>query len=119
MNSGVGDTNALKEFGIKTVRHLPSVGQNLTDHSIITNFWQVNAKDSETYDLMERNATVASDFLDQWQTKRSGPLVDGIFNTVAFVRLPPDAQIFKQFPNQDPSPGPNTAHVELIPMVSC
>lgn len=116
LNSGIGDTNTLKERGVKTVHHLPSVGQNLSDHSVITSFWTVNAKDSETYDLMERDATVAKEFINQWEKTRTGPLVDGIFNTVAFVRFPPDSDIFRQFPHQDPSPGPNTAHVELIPM---
>ncbi|KXN91125.1 Choline dehydrogenase, mitochondrial [Leucoagaricus sp. SymC.cos] len=116
LNSGIGDTNALGQLGIKAVHHLPSVGQNLSDHGIVSNQWLVNATDSETLDLMNRNATLASEVLELWEKKRAGPLVDGIFNTVAFVRVPPNADIFQKFPHHDPSPGPNTAHIELLPM---
>lgn len=117
LNSGIGDSESLEKVGVKPVLHLPSVGQNLSDHSISTGQWSVNAKDSETLDLMNRNATLGNEVLEEWQTKRAGPLVDGIFNTVAWVRLPRDTDIFKKFPGQDPSPGPNTAHIELLPMV--
>jgi choline dehydrogenase-like flavoprotein len=117
LNSGIGDTSTLEKIGVKTVHHLPGVGQNLSDHGIVSSAWSVNAKDSETLDLMNRNATVGNDDLELWEKKRAGPLVDGIFNTVGYIRVPPDAEIFKQFPHQDPSPGPNTAHIELLPMV--
>lgn len=118
LNSGIGDSETLEKVGIKTVHHLPSVGRNLSDHPIITSQWLVNAKDSETLDLMNRNATLANENLELWQNKRAGPLVDGVFNTVGWIRVSPHADIFKKFPHQDPSPGPNTAHVELLPMVS-
>ncbi|KAJ3576548.1 hypothetical protein NP233_g361 [Leucocoprinus birnbaumii] len=116
LNSGIGDTTTLKKLGIQVVHHLPSVGQNLSDHGIVSSQWSVNAKDSETLDLMSRNATIGAEDLELWEKKRSGPLVDGIFNTVGFVRVPSNADIFKKFPHHDPSPGPNTAHVELLPM---
>lgn len=118
LNSGIGDSTTLEQLGIKTVHHLPSVGQNLSDHGIVSSKWLVNAKDSETLDLMNRNATIGNEMLELWEKKREGPLVDGVFNTVGYVRVPPDADIFKKFPGQDPSPGPHTAHIELLPMVS-
>jgi choline dehydrogenase-like flavoprotein len=117
LNSGIGDSEALRKVGIKAVHDLPSVGRNLSDHIIVSSAWLVDASDSETLDLMNRNSTLANENLELWQKKRAGPLVDGIFNTVGFVRVSPDAKIFKQFPYQDPSPGPNTAHIELLPMV--
>lgn len=116
LNSGIGDTTALGKLGIEAVHHLPSVGQNLSDHPIVSSQWLVNAKDSETLDMMNRNATLAEESIELWEKKRAGPLVDGVFNTVGFIRVPPDADIFNKFPNHDPSPGPNTAHVELLPM---
>src|SRR6266849_8513605 len=36
MLSGVGDSSALRPLGIKVVEHLPGVGQNLQDHSLVS-----------------------------------------------------------------------------------
>ncbi|XP_006461686.1 hypothetical protein AGABI2DRAFT_185801 [Agaricus bisporus var. bisporus H97] len=116
LNSGIGDSGVLEKVGVEAVHHLPSVGRNLSDHPIVSNFWLVNAKDTDTFDLMLRNETVGKETFELWQTNRTGPLVNTVFNNVAFVRVPPDADVFKKFPDQDPSPGPNTAHIELVPM---
>ncbi|KAF9266698.1 aryl-alcohol oxidase, partial [Marasmius fiardii PR-910] len=50
--------------------------------------------------------------LKQWnETPRSGPLVNAPGLDLGWVRVPANASIFKKF--KDPSPGPNTAHIEI------
>ncbi|KAF9266699.1 pyranose dehydrogenase [Marasmius fiardii PR-910] len=109
MNSGIGDTQTLTKFGIRTLQNLPSVGKNLSEHPMVWLSWSVTANDTESE--AQRNATLAAEQLKQWnETPRSGPLVNAPGLDLGWVRVPANASIFKKF--KDPSPGPNTAHVE-------
>ncbi|KAG6902090.1 hypothetical protein C0995_004441 [Termitomyces sp. Mi166 len=110
LNSGIGNSSTLSLLGIKPLVHLPSVGQNLSDHPLVTNEWLVNSTD--TLDTLNRNSTLMEEALRQWNKTRTGPLVVNIFNNLGWIRLPSNASIFSQF--QDPSAGPHTAHFELI-----
>lgn len=103
----------LASFGIKPLRHLPSVGQNLSDHPVVGNIWFVNSTD--TYETAGRNATLAAEQLTLWENTRTGPLVGNTFSQMGWFRLPSNATIFKQFP--DPASGPHTAHFEFIIIV--
>ncbi|KAL0567275.1 hypothetical protein V5O48_014718 [Marasmius crinis-equi] len=109
MNSGIGDSNALTPLGVTTLLHMPSVGQNLTEHPSVTVPWVVTAND--TAQEATRNATLAEEQLQQWIETRSGPLVNGPGLDLGWIRLPDNASIFERF--KDPSAGPNTAHIEL------
>ncbi|KAF9264148.1 aryl-alcohol oxidase [Marasmius fiardii PR-910] len=109
MNSGIGDSQTLKNFGIRTLQDLPSVGKNLSEHLVFTLGWVVTANDTEATSI--RNATLAAEQLKQWTETRSGPLVDAPGLDLGWIRVPANASIFKQF--EDPSPGPNTAHLEI------
>jgi choline dehydrogenase len=40
MQSGIGDQNHLREFGIPVVQHLPGVGHNLQDHLGVSCVWE-------------------------------------------------------------------------------
>ena len=40
MQSGIGDQNHLRQFGIPVVQHLPGVGQNYQEHALIPSVWQ-------------------------------------------------------------------------------
>jgi choline dehydrogenase len=40
MQSGIGDENELRRFGIPIVQHLPGVGQNFQDHVGLTCIWE-------------------------------------------------------------------------------
>jgi choline dehydrogenase len=40
MQSGIGDQDELKEFGIEVVQHLPGVGRNLHDHVALALVWE-------------------------------------------------------------------------------
>lgn len=114
MNSGIGDSVALANLGIKTVFHNPSVGQNLTDHAIVQQSWFVN--ETNTWERAARNATVAAEQFELWNTTRTGPLTDIPANQVAWLRIPSNSSIFKQF--ADPAAGPQSAHYELLFSVS-
>ncbi|KAF9266696.1 aryl-alcohol-oxidase from pleurotus Eryingii [Marasmius fiardii PR-910] len=110
MNSGIGDTRTLTKFGIRTLRNLPSVGKNLSEQPMLGLSWSVTANDTESE--AQRNATLAAEQLKQWnETPRSGPLVNAPTLDMGWVRVPANASIFKKF--KDPSPGPNTAHIEI------
>ncbi|KAF9266707.1 aryl-alcohol-oxidase from pleurotus Eryingii [Marasmius fiardii PR-910] len=111
MNSGIGDTRTLTKFGIRTLQNLPSVGRNLSEQPMVWLSWSVTANDTESE--AQRNATLAAEQLKQWnETPRSGPLVNAPGLDLGWVRIPANASIFKTF--KDPSPGPNTAHIELM-----
>ncbi|KAJ7882855.1 aryl-alcohol-oxidase from pleurotus Eryingii [Mycena leptocephala] len=110
MYSGIGNSSALMHLGIKPLHDLPSVGQNLTDHSLLPLGWLVNTTD--TFDTEARNATVAAEEFTQWNVTRTGPLVDNPPTHIGWLRVPDNSSIFERFP--DPAAGPNTAHYEFI-----
>ncbi|KAF7376522.1 Aryl-alcohol oxidase [Mycena sanguinolenta] len=110
LHSGIGNSSTLSSLGIEPVHNLPSVGQNLTDHALIYLSFLVNS--SGTWEDAERNATLAAEQLAQWNTTRTGPLIDSPTPQIGWLRVPDNSSIFKQFP--DPAAGPNTAHYELI-----
>ncbi|TFK37489.1 hypothetical protein BDQ12DRAFT_592813, partial [Crucibulum laeve] len=72
LNSGIGDKNALSQIDIKPLVHLPSVGQNFSDHPFIENRWLVNS--TNTLEQLARNATYAAEQLDLWLKTRTGIL---------------------------------------------
>ncbi|KAG7098408.1 hypothetical protein E1B28_000366 [Marasmius oreades] len=109
MNSGIGDRKTLTNLGIQTVHHLPSVGQNLTEQPLLSYNWVVTANDTDSE--AARNATLAAEQLKQWNDTRSGPLANAPGLDLGWFRLPANASIFEEF--EDPSPGPNTAHIEI------
>ncbi|KAG6844222.1 hypothetical protein H0H87_008700 [Tephrocybe sp. NHM501043] len=111
LNSGIGNASTLTHLGIEPLVDLASVGQNLSDHPIVRNQWMVNSTD--TFEELNRNATLAENALRQWNKTRTGPLVVSTFNNVGWIRLPLNLSIFAQFP--DPSAGLHTAHFELLP----
>ncbi|RDB16510.1 Pyranose dehydrogenase [Hypsizygus marmoreus] len=110
LNSGIGDATDLTRVGIRPLVHLPSVGRNLSDHPFVVNQWLVNSVD--TFETINRNATVAAADLQLWTQEKMGPLVDGAFNHNGWIRVPRNTTIFNKFP--DPSAGPHTAHFEFV-----
>lgn len=81
-----------------------------SDHALLPTGFVVNSND--TYETAERNATLAAEQLIQWNTTRSGPLVDNPLSHMGWLRIPTNSSIFELFP--DPAAGPNTPHYELI-----
>ncbi|KAJ7243847.1 alcohol oxidase [Mycena haematopus] len=108
-HSGIGNTATLGKLGIESVHNLPSVGQNLTDHSLLFLSFLVNS--TNTFEAATRNSTLADQQFTQWNTNRTGPLVDIPLTQIGWLRVP-DSTFNKSFP--DPSAGSTAAHYELI-----
>lgn len=109
-HSGIGDSELLSSVGVKPLVHLPSVGQNLTDHPFVANTWLVNS--TNTFETVLRNTTLEQEQVTEWSEKRTGLFAGSTFNIAGWLRVPDNASIFQQF--SDPSAGPNTGHYEFI-----
>ena len=101
MLSGIGNKTALEALGIESVIDLPDVGQNLTDHPIMANYFVLNS--NQSFDNALRNTNISATDLELWQTNRSGLFADAPVNTMGFLRLPSNASIFENV--TDPSAG--------------
>ncbi|KAJ7049706.1 alcohol oxidase [Mycena amicta] len=111
LHSGIGNSSTLAALGIKPLHNLPSVGQNLTDHPLLPMAWTVNTTNG-TFDPIFQSPAAAAAAIQQWNTTRTGRLVDTIAGQLGWLRVPNNSSIFERFP--DPSAGPNTAHYELL-----
>ncbi|KAJ7704422.1 aryl-alcohol-oxidase from pleurotus Eryingii [Mycena rosella] len=113
LHSGIGNSSTLTSLGIEPLHDLPSVGQNLSDHALVALSWLVNSND--TFETAGRNTTLAEEEFDQWNTTRTGPLVDTPTSHLGWLRIARDedsTSIFEDFP--DPAAGPNTSHYEFV-----
>ncbi|KAG1837492.1 GMC oxidoreductase-domain-containing protein, partial [Suillus subluteus] len=110
--SGVGDSAFLASLNITTILNLGDVGKNLSDHAFLGNHWLVNS--TSTFEAVGRNASLAADLLEQWNTTGTGLFSDPGANQIGWMRLAPNSSIFQQYP--DPSAGPTSAHYELMPV---
>ncbi|KAF7315923.1 Alcohol oxidase [Mycena indigotica] len=113
LHSGIGNSTTLSALGIKPQHNLPSVGQNLTDHALLSLGWSVQTESPDgTFDPIVQNATARAAAIAQWQTTKTGRLVNDVLSQIAWLRVPDNSSIFERF--ADPSAGPNTAHYELL-----
>lgn len=112
LHSGIGDSKTLTGLGIPSLKNLPSVGQNLTDHSLLFLSFLVNS--TNTFEAATRNATLAAQQLAQWTASRTGPLVDNPISHLGWLRVPSNSTVFSANGAQDTSAGPNTPHFELL-----
>ncbi|KAF4612589.1 hypothetical protein D9613_012707 [Agrocybe pediades] len=103
-NSGVGNSQTLKDLNIAPQVDLPNVGENLSDHPIVTLAWLVNS--NGTYDDFNRNATLQAEELQKWRTTRQGVFVNGISQHIGFARVP-------DFPN-NPASGTDSPNYEIF-----
>ncbi|EEB88296.1 hypothetical protein MPER_13942, partial [Moniliophthora perniciosa FA553] len=99
LNSGIGSSEALSLLGMTTILNNPSVGQNLSDHPVLSNSWLVN--ETQTWELLTRNTTYADEALDLWETQRQGPLVNTVTTQLGWHRIPDNSSIFET--HEDPA----------------
>ncbi|KAK6977663.1 choline dehydrogenase [Favolaschia claudopus] len=59
MLSGIGDRAQLKQFGIRTVVHLPGVGSNLQDNDEVPAWWEFNSNFTDANSIGEALSTSA------------------------------------------------------------
>ena len=109
MLSGIGDSAELTNLGIPTRVNLPSVGKNLTDHTLVGNAWRVNS--NETIDSYLA-PDVIPQMIQEWNQTHKGPLSWTLTNQMAWMRLPQSDPIIQT--HGDPSPGPTSAHYQFI-----
>jgi len=112
--SGIGERNTLKALNITSFVDLPDVGKNLSDHPTVGNVWLVNS--TNTFETAARNSTIAQQNFQQWNQTKTGLLTKAPSDHIGWIRLPGNATIFDQVP--DPAAGNNSAHFELIFLVS-
>ncbi|KAJ7151935.1 alcohol oxidase [Mycena filopes] len=110
MHSGIGNSSTLSALGIKPLHNLPGVGQNTSDHDLLGLGWLVNSTD--TFEAAAHNATLAAEQLAQWNTTRTGPLVDNPLSQIGWLRVPDNSSVFEHA--ADSAAGPNSPHFELI-----
>ncbi|KAG2004468.1 aryl-alcohol oxidase [Coprinopsis cinerea AmutBmut pab1-1] len=106
--SGIGDRDELEQVGIEPKVDLPSVGKNMSEHPILTVGWRLGIND--TFDP-SADPSLPAQWLQEWQTSRTGPLTYVGSNAAAWTRLPDDSPIYSQHP--DPSAGRNTPQLEV------
>ncbi|KAK7473181.1 hypothetical protein VKT23_001280 [Stygiomarasmius scandens] len=114
MNSGIGDSHALSDLGIQPVLHLPSVGQNMTEQPAVVSAWAVEETNDDNDGTIQSNSTLLQELIQRWNENRTGQLVDPPILAFGWFRVPDNSPIFETF--EDPSAGPNTAHIEWIIM---
>ena len=95
MLSGIGDSDHLKEVGIKTILHSPEVGRNLQDHLIVA--MSFDTRDDLSTDIL------ASTHMSSWTSYMAGegpltsPSLDGVAQISSEVnqdsRGRPDVQL--------------------------
>ena len=113
MLSGIGDKHALSKLGIKTIVDLPSVGKNMSDQAHLSSVWYVNSNDT-FQDHLAPDRIAAE--IAQWNVTHMGPLTPATAQHIGWLRLPKNDTIFQTY--RDPSPGPTSAHYELLFVVS-
>jgi len=110
--SGIGDKSILDAAGITTIVHNPSVGRNMSDHTLVPLVFFVN--ETQTFEAVFRDDPAPP--LAEWQTGKTGPLTRSLCNHLGWFRLPSTANIWKT--TSDPAAGLNASHYELIFLVS-
>ncbi len=95
MLSGIGDSDHLKEVGIKTILHSPEVGRNLQDHLLVG--MSFDTRDDLSTDIL------ASTHMSSWTSYMAGegpltsPSLDGVAQISSEVnqdsRGRPDVQL--------------------------
>ena len=109
MLSGIGDSSELTSLGITTRVNLPSVGKNMTDHTLLANAWQIN--DNQTINTY-LTPDALPQLIKQWNQTHQGLLSWTTNTQMAWLRLPQDDPIIQTY--GDPSPGPTSANFQFI-----
>ncbi|PPQ80124.1 hypothetical protein CVT25_001423 [Psilocybe cyanescens] len=111
--SGIGDSKDLQALKIHPIIDNPSVGANLSDHTLLPNIFTVKPQhEDRTFDHVLRNPNQLSAQIMQWQTNKTGVLANNIANNLGFMRVPSNDPIFRT--TKDPTPGPKSPHWEMI-----
>ncbi|KAF8955297.1 aryl-alcohol-oxidase from pleurotus Eryingii [Flammula alnicola] len=108
--SGIGNQADLNALNIRTIINNPSVGDNLSDHTLLPNIFSVQG--TQSFDHVLRDANQVSIQVNDWVTNKTGMLANNVVNHFGFARIPSNASIFQTV--ADPAPGPTSPHWEII-----
>ncbi|KIJ39434.1 GMC oxidoreductase [Sphaerobolus stellatus SS14] len=95
LHSGVGDTQEPTRVGVQPLLHLPSVGKNASDHSLIGISWSVNS--TNTLDEIFRNTTLFKEEFVIWNKTHSGLFGTNMLGHIGRQRIPKNSTISKYF----------------------
>ncbi|KZV68613.1 GMC oxidoreductase [Peniophora sp. CONT] len=110
--SGIGRSSELAPLNISTVVESPAVGKEMQDHPLLSVQWETSS--DKTLDALLRNTTATDAILTEWETNKTGLYTDVSANLFSWVRLPDNSSAIQTF--GDPSAGPTSSHIELIPV---
>ncbi|KAJ7458966.1 alcohol oxidase [Mycena latifolia] len=71
--SGVGNATLLSSLGIPSILDIPQIGENLQDHPLIANDFNVRPG-FKTLDQLRFNSTFATEAANEYATSHTGPL---------------------------------------------
>ncbi|KAI0647355.1 alcohol oxidase [Trametes meyenii] len=83
--SGIGGSAVLKDIGIETLVDLPGVGENLQDHPLIFQDFELSGSFS-TFDILRNDATFLSEAQAEYAQNRTGIFAADI-SVLAFLPL--------------------------------
>lgn len=112
--SGIGNPTQLTPLGIPVVVKNPSVGANLSDHSLTPNLF--TAKANSSFDHILGDPVQVQAILNEYIANKTGMFANNIANNFGFKRLPSNSSILAQF--GDPAAGPGSPHWEFVVSVS-
>lgn len=103
----------------RTIRPIDAylfIGNNLHDHPLLSNVYEVNATGTVTTDDLSQNSSFADVELDLWTNKKQGFYTMAISNHIGWFRLPDNSSILKT--ETDFAAGPTSSHYEFLIFVS-
>lgn len=111
MLSGIGDRDALTSVGVEPLVDLPDVGQHLSDHPYVSNYWTVSS--NTTLDNISRDSAIFNADLAEWLTNHTGQFTATPGNTIAYCRISEDDLAQRNL--SDPAPGEDACHLSSSP----
>ncbi|KAJ3934757.1 MAG: alcohol oxidase [Lentinula lateritia] len=114
LSSGIGDNATLSSMNISPIHHLPSVGQNMSDTTVMYVSWEVSSND--TFDPLLNNETARAEAFSQWNATRTGRMANGVINLSGMLRMndsdPTVQSIYQQY--SESVAGSNDADFEML-----
>ncbi|KAJ3877882.1 alcohol oxidase [Lentinula edodes] len=114
LSSGIGDNATLSSMNITPIHHLPSVGQNMSDTTVMYVSWEVSSND--TFDPLLNNETARAEAFSEWNATRTGRMANGVINLSGMLRMndsdPTVQSIYQQY--SESVAGSNDADFEML-----
>ncbi|KZT03822.1 GMC oxidoreductase [Laetiporus sulphureus 93-53] len=111
--SGIGAPSALAAHNIIPLVNSSGVGADLQDHPLLESHWYVNS--TGTFDTILRNATLQAEDLSLWEQEGRGPYVGPGVVQIAWTKLENENVVFGPGGYPDPSAGPSSPNIEILP----